>query len=514
MTVSRRDVVTGLIGGAAAGAVAGAPARAGAATLRFGPPNAFSFSTLIADARDRAGRPFAPRPSVPEALAAIDFDAMGKIVYRADAALWAGSSNLDPVEFFHLGRYARTPVTISVVEGGRARAILYSDDLFDIPADSPARRLPRGIGFAGFRVMNQGGGGDWLAFLGASYFRSAAPFDQYGLSARGLAIDSGMARPEEFPDFTDFWLGHDQDGNLVVHALLQGPSVVGAYRIAQRKTSAGLIQDVECRLFFRARVERLGVAPLTSMFWYGQADRRAAVDWRPQVHDSDGLAMWTGAGERIWRPLIDPPRVLANSFRDTDPRGFGLMQRDRTFADYQDDGAFYDRRPSLWVEPVGAWGAGSVTLVEIPTASETNDNIVAFWTPRRTIKVGDALAFHYRLHWTAEEPDPPNIGQVVATRTGVGGRPGQTHDTGSRKFVIDFAGGGLANLDRRSNVEAVVVSSEGAPISPTAYRVVGTDRWRLMFDVAIGVGKTVDMRAYLRQGRNALTETWIYQAFG
>jgi glucans biosynthesis protein len=337
-------VVGGLLIGAGGGTALAGPARAAGATLRFGRARAFSFPGLIDEARTRASRPFAARPSLPEGVEAIDFDAMGKIVFRPAAALWAGSATADPIEFFHLGRYARTPVAINVVEGGHARAILYSDDLFDLPEDSPARRLPRGLGFAGLRVMKRGGGGDWLAYLGASYFRSAEPFDQYGLSARGLAIDTAVAKPEEFPAFTDLWLGHDGDGSLVVHALLQGPSVVGAYRVTHRHTQAGLVQEVECQLFFRASVERLGVAPLTSMFWYGQTDRGAAVDWRPQIHDSDGLSMWTGAGERIWRPLTDPPRILANTFLDVDPRGFGLMQRDRAFADYQDDGAFYDRR--------------------------------------------------------------------------------------------------------------------------------------------------------------------------
>ncbi len=398
-------------------------------------------------------------------------------------------------------------------KAARARAVVYSDNLFDIPPNSPVRRLPPDLGFAGFRVMKRGGGGDWLAFQGASYFRSAEPFDQYGLSARGIAINTGTARPEEFPDFTDIWLGHDENGGLEIYALMQGPSVVGAYRLTQHKT-AGLIQDVECRLFFRQAVERLGVAPLTSMYWYGQPERRAAVDWRPQVHDSDGLSMWTGAGERIWRPLENPPQVLANSYLDNNPRGYGLMQRDRAFSDYQDDGAFYNRRPSLWVEPVGAWGEGAVQLVEIPTGSETDDNIVAFWTPHRPVTKGDALTFHYRLHWSDEEPDPPAIGRVVATRTGIGGRPGLPHQTNLRKFVIDFAGGGLTGMERRGDIEPAIVLSTGTAIQPAAYPVVGTDRWRLMFDVEIAAGKSVDMRVYLRRGQTALTETWTYQAFG
>jgi glucans biosynthesis protein len=405
-------------------------------------------------------------------------------------------------------------VTINVVDGKQSRQILYSDGLFEAPPENPMHRLPRNLGFAGFRVLNRDGAGDWLAFLGASYFRSAKPFNQYGLSMRGLAIDTATSRVEEFPNFTEFWLGHDAEGNLVIHALLEGPSVVGAYRFSQKVTESGLTQDVDAGLNFRAPIDSLGIAPLTSMFWYGRSDRRQAIDWRPQIHDSDGLAISTGTGERIWRPLANPPAVLTNTYLDTHPRGFGLMQRDRNFEDYQDDGAFYNRRPSLWVEPLGDWGAGSIQLVEIPTDVETADNIVSFWTPRRGVKSGDSLTVHYRLHWGAEEPDPPHIGQVVATRSGVGGRPGQSHEKALKKFVIDFAGGGLSRMSRQSSVRPNVVLSAGSPIGARAYPVVGTDRWRLVFDIALRPGQTVDMRAFLQLDGHALTETWIYQAFG
>jgi glucans biosynthesis protein len=329
-----------------------------------------------------------------------------------------------------------------------------------------------------------------------------------------LAIDTATSRPEEFPSFTAFWLGHDPSGDLVVHALLEGQSVTGAYRILHRKTAAGVVQDVEADLNFRGPVQRLGVAPLTSMFWYGAADRSKAVDWRPQIHDSDGLAIWTGAGERIWRPLSNPPRVITNAFADKDPRGFGLMQRDRAFADYQDDGAFYDRRPSLWVEPVGSWGPGSVQLVEIPTGSEVEDNIVAFWSPASAPAAGDRLALRYRLHWGDEEPMAVGVAKVVATRIGVAGRPGSAATPGARKFVIDFAGGRLANLDRGSGIEAVVTTSLSPALAAHAYPVVGTPLWRLMFDAPLAAGTTLDLRAFLRLKGAALTETWVGQAFG
>ncbi|MGH7025534.1 MAG: glucan biosynthesis protein, partial [Caulobacteraceae bacterium] len=334
-TPTRRAVV----GGLAASGLAGTALSAGA--LRFGPATPFSFDMLKARAR-RLARMLYREPTPPAGLHALDFDAIGAVRYRPEDALWKDVPGVAPVEFFHLGRYARTPARISVVEDGRARRVAYSKALFDIPAGNPAASLPDNLGFAGFRVMNTDAPGDWLAFEGASYFRAAAPFNQYGLSARAIAIDTASATPEEFPAFTDFWLGHDGDRNLVVHALLDGPSVTGAFRIVHRKEAKQLIQDVEAALTFRRGVARLGLAPLTSMYWYGRGDRGRGADWRPQIHDSDGLSMWTGAGERIWRPLGDPPRVIVNAFQDRNPRGFGLMQRDRAFADYQDDGAFYD----------------------------------------------------------------------------------------------------------------------------------------------------------------------------
>ncbi len=398
-------------------------------------------------------------------------------------------------------------------EAGQARAVLYSEDLFTAPAGLK-RAMPPALAFAGFRVMNRAAPGDWLAFQGAAYFRSALPFNQYGLSARGVATDTAAEVPETFPAFTDFWLGHDAAGDLTVTALLDGPALAGAYAIVHHRTAAGLVQDIEARLIFRDVPRRLGLAPLTSMYWYGQSDRRRATDWRPQIHDSDGLALWTGAGERLWRPLANPPRVITNAFADRDPRGFGLLQRDRDFGDYQDDGVFYNRRPSAWVEPLGSWGAGSVQLVEIPTASETEDNIVAFWTPERVPAAGEHLALRYRLYWDDEGPFPPGVARVVATRTGLAGRPGQPPTAGARKFVVDFAGGRLAALGRTDGVEVVAEARPGPLLGAVAYPVVGTGRWRVMLEAPVERRNPTDLRAFLRLDGQALSETWVYQAFG
>ena len=248
---------------------------------------------------------------------------------------------------------------------GKQRPILYGPDYFDYGGSGLDPKPLADLGFSGFRLMDgQNKPTDWLAFQGASYFRSSGQDGQYGASARGIAINTVGPAPEEFPRFCEFWL--EENGPVVtVYALLDGPSITGAYKFDAMKDGA-VVMNVHCELFFRADIARLGVAPLTSMYWYGENERPKAADWRPEIHDSDGLALWTGKGERIWRPLINPPQVQTNDFQDSAPKGFGLMQRDRDFANYQDDGAFYNRRPGIWVEPKGDWGAGAVELVEIP----------------------------------------------------------------------------------------------------------------------------------------------------
>ncbi len=231
---------------------------------------------------------------------------------------------------------------------------------------------------------------------------------------------------------------------MTAYCLLDGPSLSGAYRFVMTR-GKGVVMDIEKRLFIRKDIERFGVAPLTSMFWYSETIKPTAVDWRPEVHDSDGLAIWTGAGERIWRPLNNPPRTIASSFGDTDPKGFGLLQRDRAFDNYM-DGVFYERRPSLWIEPKGSWGKGAVQLIEIPTDDEIHDNIVAAWIPERPVRAGQEFSFAYRAHWQADEPNPTPLGRCVATRLGNGGQPGQPRPRGVRKFMLEFKGGPLADI--------------------------------------------------------------------
>lgn len=480
------------------------------------PEYPFDFQKLMAIAEQLAAHPYqAPPIRSAEVLEGIDFDTYQKIRFKAEHALWHATDAPFAVELFMPGRYFKAPVKIYTLEQGIAREINYRPELFDFADTGLADKLPADLGFAGFRIMNSATSRqDWLAFQGASYFRSAGELNQYGLSARGIAINTAMPEPEEFPRFTAFWLERPAAGSdrITLYALLDGPSLAGAYRFVCTKKK-GVVMEIQAELFPRTTIARLGVAPLTSMFWYGENNRRQAVDWRPEIHDSDGLAIHGGTGERIWRPLINPPTVRTNSFLDRAPKGFGLLQRDRDFDHHQDDGAFYDRRPSVWVEPLSDWGSGAVQLVEIPTDGEIHDNIVAYWLPEAPVAAGSHHAFHYRLHWLAEEPYPAHhVGHAVATRIGRGGMPGQDPPPeNTRKFVIDFQGGPLETLAQRYDVMPIVTASRGAVERPYALKVVGTERWRAVFDLKLEGDAPVDLRCFLRLDGRTLTETWLYQ---
>lgn len=477
---------------------------------------AFSARWLRKHARALAAQPYrAPQNPLPPSLQSLDWDQYQAIRYRPDQALWRHRNSAFQLQFFHLGLYFQEPVHFYEVVNGRAHALPYRNENFDYGDNGAFDDLPDGLGYAGFRVhFHQDFSRDIAAFLGASYFRAVGESRQYGLSARGLAINTGLPQPEEFPRFTTFWLERPGAGDLslTVHALLDSPSVTGAYRFVIHP-GANLTMDVEATLYPRRELTRFGLAPLTSMYQTGENDRRMANDWRPEIHDSDGLAIWTGNGERIWRPLTNPEQVTVSHFIDNQPRGFGLLQRDRDFSNYQDDGVFYELRPSLWVTPRGHWGEGAVMLVEIPTLDETFDNIVAFWNPKESWRPGEAYPIGYRLTWGETMPDQnPELGAVVATRTGIGGVIGQPRTYFSRRFAVDFAGGSLSMMDRHAGVEAVVSASRGKVELVSARPLHAINGFRAMFDLIPDDDTSpIDLRLYLRIGSQALTETWLYQ---
>ncbi|RZM01578.1 MAG: glucan biosynthesis protein D [Variovorax sp.] len=479
----------------------------------------FDYAWLKGAARNLSERAYEPhgRP-LPADVAALDWDGYQALRFRPEHGLWADAGLRFQIRLFHLGLFFKRPVRMFDVVGDEARQLAYDPAMFDYGRSGlDGARQPDDLGFAGFRVLGAPAfRNDVAAFLGASYFRAVGAEGQYGLSARGLAVDTALPRPEEFPDFTDFYFERPAPGatTVVVYAMLDSPSVAGAYRFAITPGEV-LTMDVDAALYPRRAIERIGIAPCTSMYQTGENDRRLANDWRPEIHDSDGLQLHTGAGEWIWRPLSNPARLRFNAFADRGPRGFGLMQRDRDFDHYQDDGVFYEKRPSLWVEPRGDWGEGSVQLVEIPTQDETFDNIVAFWNPATPPRAGEELLYAYRLHWGARAPVAPaqaGLAHCVATRTGIGGVIGRPRTYTSHRFALDFAGGRLAALAAAGTaIEPVVEVSRGRVEITSARPLAAVRGIRAMFDLVAEGDEPVALRVHLRSGDAAVSETWVYE---
>jgi glucans biosynthesis protein len=493
-----------------------APAQAPARTPQPPPSTPFDYARLKGMARTRATQPYpAATARLPAPIAALDWDHWQAIRFRDDRSPWAGEGLRFQVRFAHLGYRLEKPVRMYLVADGAAREITFDAGMFDYaragirPADVPAN-----LGFGGFRIYHHT---DWTrdraSFQGASYFRAVDGDLQYGMSQRGLAVNCGLPAPEEFPDFVAYYLERPakESSRLTVYGLLDSPSITGAYRFIIDVDDT-LVMDVDAALYPRRPIERLGIAPGTSMFVCGKNDPRIAEDWRPEIHDSDGLQICTGVGEWIWRPLVNARAVRVNSYMDDAPRGFGLMQRERQFAQYQDDWAFYEKRPDVWVEPKSGWHKGAVMLVEIPTGDETQDNIVAFWTPAEKPQPGREYLYGYRLYWCRDNPQGPKLAVARATRTGVGGVIGQKRNHFAWRFVIDFGGGELAALGEHPRVLPVINASRGRIEVPSARRLA-SDEWRVIFDLALSDDSTepVNLRLFLSLDGQALTETWLYQ---
>jgi len=522
--IDRRSFFTAAGASLAVSALGRSSKALAASGLKLGRAEPFSFDELTKEMQERAARPYTSSNPLPQGvLDRIDYEAHGKIKFNTDYALFRDGPGLFPVTFFHLGNFFRTPVHMSVLSTSGSRSvaseILYDPGYFTMPANSPAHELPKGAGFAGFRFQESRRGldwhtNDWVAFLGASYFRAIGELYQYGLSARGIAIDVATAgHAEEFPDFTRFYFEPPaQDSpEVTVYAALEGPSITGAYRFVMRREKI-VTMEIEARLFLRRDIAQLGIAPMTSMFWFSETIKPTGIDWRPEVHDSDGMALWTGAGERIWRPLNNPGHPVTSSFADKAPRGFGLLQRDRLFDHYL-DGVRYERRPSLWVEPLGDWGEGSVELIELPTDDEVHDNIVAMWVPKQPAKAGTHLQLRYRLYWNGDEPHPTTLAHCVATRLGRGGQPGKTRPKGVTKFMVEFLGGPLATLPFGTKPVPVLSANSGtfSYVFTEAVPDGMPGHWRAQFDFTPAGSEVVDMRLFLKNGEQTLSETWLYQ---
>lgn len=477
----------------------------------------FSFEGVQKLAQTLAAKPLENRsPKLPTALTKLGYDQYRDIRFKRANALWHDEA-LFEVQFFHRGFNFDRRVNVSeVLPDGKTRPVVYSASLFDFGKLVKPLNLPADTGFAGLRVHfplhTPAYKDELIVFLGASYFRVLGRNQIYGLSARGLAVNTASNEGEEFPYFTDFWLMRPAPDarTLTLYALLDSQNVTGAYKFDIKPGSSTQV-EVSAVLYPRKKIDKIGIAPLTSMFLFGEDPAgRHFDDFRPEVHDSDGLMAQTGAGEWLWRPLINPHELKVNRFADENPRGFGLVQRDRQFSHYQDDESKFNRRPSYWVTPLGNWGKGSVELVEIPSDEEIHDNVVAYWVPEASVEAQKPIRFSYLMSSFAQSPLWPPGGKAIATRTGSAAVGGYKNDT-ARRVVIDFEGGDLDGLDPAQPVQAQVSGRGGGIEHVTVQRLPDSGAWRLAFRVIPQGKQPVDLRCYLTLYGEALTETWNYQ---
>ena len=477
--------------------------------------HAFEFEDVAARARDLAAAAYkAPAALLPAELRDLDYDAHRDIRFRPERALWRAEKLPFELMFFHPGRNFQDPVRINTIEAGGVKRLEFDPSMFDYGRNKLDSQKLRNVGFAGFRVhypVNKPGYKDEvLVFLGASYFRAVGQGQVYGLSARGVAIDTGAAQGEEFPRFTEFWIERPRPGAtaITIHALLDSPRMAGAYRFVLTP-GVDTAMQVAARIYPREAITKLGIAPLNSMYAFGE-NQPGRDDYRPEVHDSDGLSIANGDGEWIWRPLVNPKRLLVTSFSAVNPKGFGLMQRDRAPASYEDPEALYERRPSVWVEPAGNWGAGRVELVQIPTPDETNDNIVAYWVPDQAPRPQQPFNVGYRLRWQMAGQTPIGKGWVVQTRRG---RGYVKQPDGDINFVVDFDGPALRALKPDTRLEPIVEVGGNAQLKEqNLFRNRVSGAWRMTVRVKrADATKPIELRAYVKQAsQGAITETWSY----
>lgn len=503
MSASRRFVLAGGLASLAASAL---PASAFARLRSQDEGTRFSHASVIDEARALSARPFTPPEPLPEGLSGLDYDTYRAIRFRSEAAVWAGTASKFSVQMFAPGSLYADPVDILLVESGRARPVQVSADAFEVPRAEIGRLLAELGRLAGFRlhypINNTGYVDEFAVFQGASYFRAVSRGQTYGLSARGLAIDTGEPGGEEFPVFRRFWIERpspDMDA-IVVHALLDSRRVTGAYRFGIYPGSPTAM-EVSATLFPRARLSHVGLGCLTSMYMHGPLDPPDQPDFRPRVHDSMGLAMHTGTGERLWRPLSNPRTLQLSGFRDRDPKGFGLSQRVRAFDEYQDLEARYDTRPSAWVSPQGGWGEGHVQLVEIPSGHEGNDNIVAYWRPAGGLAAGQEFSFAYTLRWP-DDVEAGDLGRVARSALG------RTLDQGRPQMAIDWTNPGRVpaeDVRLDASVSAGAIVSQSVAANP----VTGGYRGYLTFDPQ--GANLVEMRVRPIASGVPAGETWLYR---
>lgn len=475
----------------------------------FGEPSAFEPGMVAETARRLSKQPFKAAPAdLPDALRNLTYEQYVGIRARPGAAIWSGENVGFALEPLHRGFIFSTPMQINIVAEGQTRQLLYNSAQYDF--GKLAAPVNAGdIGFSGFRALarqDDGSFSELASFQGASFFRAVARGQNPGDMARALSIKTGDPRGEEFPQLRAVWIERPTlaANALIIHALIDSESVAGAYHFTVRPGEATII-DTECTLFARVDVDNFGVAAMSATHLSGPIDARRSDDLRPSVSEVTGLQMLTGKGEWLWRPVANRDTLQISTFVDENPRGFGFLQRDRNFDHYQDDDQRWERRPSLWIEPIGDWSAGGVQLIEIPSEAEINDNIIAYWRPQQKLAAKGETAFAYRQFWCWTPPEKPSLAVVAQSRSGRGSSPKR------RRFLVEFTGENLAKLQNRDQMKLNLSASPGTINSIRTFTSADGSACRISFELDAGSAAYSELRLVLEAAGKPVSETWIYR---
>lgn len=515
----RRDVLKVGLGGMAAGMsgllqpatnfVGAALAQTAPQSFALGAPSPFQPSAVVDAARALSKQPFKP---IPADLAApfhnLSYEQYAAIHGKDGTALWLNENLGFALEPLHRGFIFSSPVEINIVSQGQSRKLIYDQALYDF-GKLPVRVNVGDIGFSGFHILTPldgSGFADTARFQGASFFRARAQGQNPGTMARALSIKTADPRGEEFPTIRTFWIEKPNlaQNMLIVHALLDSESVSGAYRFTLRPGKATII-DTECSLFPRTNVDNFGLATMGATVLSDAIYRRRADDVRLTLAEIGGVQMSTGKGEWIWRPASNRDTLQISTFVDEHPRGFGFLQRNRAFDRYEDDHEHWELRPSLWIEPIGDWGAGGVQLIEIPSDSESNDNIIAYWRPHEPLVAGTETSVAYRQFWCWYPPEQPALAIVTDTRSGRG-------STGHRRrFLVEFTGDPLGDPRQSQAVQPRLTASPGTIVSIQQFPLPETKVYRVLFELDPGSESASEMRLVLEAAGKPISETWLYR---
>ena len=519
--VERREFLKFVLGGIAAplGAGVGGVIVTPGAAQETAPPEAprsfalgetvpFDPGMVTEAARSLSKRPFKPLAAdIPGMFRDLSYEQYAAISERPGTAIWAADNTGFSIEPLHRGFIFSSPMEISLVADAKARRIIYDQAFFDFGKLAAPSNIGD-LGFSGFRVLAQGPGGfsERAIFQGASFFRALAPGQTLGTMARAMSIKTADPRGEEFPAFRSVWIERPTlaAGALVIHALIDSESVTGAYRFTVRPGDATII-DTECALFARVAVDSLGLATMSATHLSGVIDERRDDDLRPSVSEVTGLQMLTGKGEWLWRPVANRGTLQISTFVDENPRGFGFLQRDRNFEHYQDDDQHFETRPSLWIEPIGDWSAGGVQLVEIPSDSETNDNIIGYWKPRQPLAAGSETFFAYRQFWCWNPPEQPPL--AIATQS----RSGRGSSSKRRRFVVEFTGDILSAPENSAAPKPNLSAAPGSIVALRTFTSADKKSCRVLFEIDPGNESYCEMRLVLEAEGKPISETWLYR---